>query len=293
MAESNDIEETVAMHGQVGELAGLCTLERKEPRVSRGVSVQVCCFRVVNDGAVPYLMYALQRDALDTLTWPSFVYNDGMASHAAMDLFGDSPGVPALRLTYHGYRKEKGKLQVWLESKTPPGAQALRAGDAICWALPSELVNERRVVGTPVRAEITQFLLRNPCFARLCDSAGAVLESPLIAYQSGTYDEMRRATTLGATRRWNGIYQDGHFWYAFSSYGDSMRSARNTANEDAAVRCQQGLGRFAVFLGKHERVSGLDSWRGTCDSVGAGEQLWVRSHAHYSGIGYYALENRV
>ena len=289
MDESRDTDEAVTRHGEAGELAGLWTLERQEPRLRRDASVQVCCFRIVSDGGVPYLMYALQRDALDTLTWPSFVHSGGMASHTAMGLFGDSPGVPALRLSYHGFRREKGRVQIWLESRTPPGAQPLSARDIICWALPSELVNERRVLGTPVRAEVTQFLLRNPSFARLCDGAKAVLEAPVVAYQSGVYDEVRRATTLGAAQRWPGIHQAGHFWYAFSSYGDSMRSVRKTANGEAAEPHKLGLGRFAVFLGKHARVSGPDSWCGTHDSVGAGEQLWVRSHARYSGIGYYSL----
>lgn len=292
MDEPRDGDEAVARHGQAGELAGLWTLERQEPRLPRDASVQVCCFRVVSDGGVPYLMYALQRDALDTLTWPSFVHSGGMASHTAMGLFGDSPGVPALRLTYHGYRREKGRVQIWLESKMPPGAQALSVKDTICWALPSELVNERRVLGTPVRAEVTQFLLRNPSFARLCDGAGAVLEAPVVAYQSGTYDEIHRATTLGAKQSWPGLHQDGHFWYAFFSYGASMRRVRETASKETAAPRKSGLGRFAVFLGKHARVNGADSWRREYDSVGTGEQLWVRSHAQYSGIGHYSLGTR-
>ena len=102
----------------------------------------------------------------------------------------------------------------------------------ICWALSSEIINDKEIIGKSINDSVVKFFEKYPSLLYLRDELGKLYESPAVGYYGG--EEVGYVSTLGRNRESCREILGPYFY--FDNFNKAMECALNASRKDSNDR---------------------------------------------------------
>jgi len=245
------------------------------PTLRQGETVRIVFMRTfgfTNGSAYPFIIFCLQKNAMNELQFPEMVYDGGQASANGMQILRHIFSEwSQSNIEYLGYIRHDNETYLWYNGLLSDTYQLVsgKREDQIWFATVSEITNDRRMLTFDIDQQVTNLFLRNPRLIYLVDGTRRPYDIPMVGYFGSYYKRIGVTAALGVKKE--GPTASLGPYYYFGAYPRAIRYAVWTTDYksktidgekltvgDSGKYTRGGIVRFALFMGKQTMMLGRE-----------------------------------
>ena len=255
---------------------GKSLLRDGAPTLRRGEEVRVVFMRTFgwdNGAPYPFLLFCLQKDDANQLSFPKMVYEGGDVTVTGGQVLDHMfQEWSELNIDYMGYMRYGNETFLWYNGRLSNKYELVsgKYNDKLWFATVSEIVNNRKMLSFDIDQSITNLFLQNSRLIYIADSTGKPYDIPTVGYFGSYYKRIGVTAVLGVRKE--GPQASLGPYYYFGAYSRAIRYALWTTDykpklidgekltvDDTGRYTRGGIVRFALFMGKEDVKLGRDS----------------------------------
>ena len=246
---------------------GKSLLRDGAPTLRRGEEVRVVFMRTFgwdNGAPYPFLLFCLQKDDANQLSFPKMVYEGGDVTVTGGQVLDHMfQEWSELNIDYMGYMRYGNETFLWYNGRLSNKYELVsgKYNDKLWFATVSEIVNNRKMLSFDIDQSITNLFLQNSRLIYIADSTGKPYDIPTVGYFGSYYKRIGVTAVLGVRKE--GPQASLGPYYYFGAYSRAIRYALWTTDykpklidgekltvDDTGRYTRGGIVRFALFMGK-------------------------------------------